>query len=280
MQISKQEWAAAPAAPRRANLIKDIIAARSCAAIERGEVIEHRDAAGTLCLRFDLHLLDESWRNLALDRLCAHAGVAKLIFRYQKAWTAAARSNGRDAADLLERLLAHRAVTRVPLTQHVYRDPTPPADANPMLRASWKLWERTRGLISDGAAGLARLLPFMQISVPNQHGERPRFVHIGGRTTCAVLWRDWSAREGLASCSIPDEKLEVLVSQAYSRVLETGDPQFDDIIAPIARADGEYAWLPYRRLILPCRLANDRPAFNCATHFLSGPEAAIPTVAP
>lgn len=268
-----------PWASGRADLAGDILAARSSAEIERGESLQRCSAGGTLSVQFDLHLLEDRWRAAAMDRLGDHAGPAKLIYRYQGAWSAAARPKGWEAADLLEALMAYREVPRVPLTQHIYRDPTPPDDANPMLRASWKLWNRTRGLISDGAAGLARLLPFMQISVPNDHGERPRFVHIGSRTTCAVLWRDWTAKEGLSSATIPDQALEEVVGLAYQGVLESGQPRLDDIIAPIVRADGEYGWLPYRRLILPCRLANGRPAFNCATRFLSGPAAAIPAAA-
>lgn len=261
------------------DLVSDVLTARICAEIERGEAVHYLTPGGSLRVHFDLQHLDERWRDFTLDRLEGHSGPAKLIYRYQGAWAGAVRPRGLEAAYMLERLLTFREVARIPLVQYRHRDPTPAEDAHPMLRASWRFWDRTKGLISEGAAGLARFLPFMQISLPSSHGERSRFFYVGNRTTCAMLWNDWTVSQSVASESIPDRDLEDVTIGAYRQVLESNEPRLDDITAPIARADGEYAWLPYRRLILPCRLANGRPAFNCATRFLSGPAAAIPAAA-
>jgi len=49
-----------------------------------------------------------------------------------------------------------------------------------------------------------------------------------------------------------------LVSRAYAKVVETGQPHYDHVIAAMTTPDGSVSWLPYQRVILPHYLPDGR----------------------
>jgi hypothetical protein len=49
-----------------------------------------------------------------------------------------------------------------------------------------------------------------------------------------------------------------LVSQAYEKVVATGQPHYDHVIAAMTTPDGTVSWFPYQRVILPHHLPDGR----------------------
>lgn len=76
---------------------------------------------------------------------------------------------------------------------------------------------------------------------------RFRVERIGQKSTIAKLW-------GLSPVSFPcinGGSYDFTVSQAYQKVLKTGAPHYDHVLAAMVRPDGEPVWIPYQRLVLP-----------------------------
>jgi hypothetical protein len=42
-----------------------------------------------------------------------------------------------------------------------------------------------------------------------------------------------------------------MVGQAYSKVVASREPSYSHVYAAMVRPDGEVAWIPYQRVILP-----------------------------
>lgn len=49
-----------------------------------------------------------------------------------------------------------------------------------------------------------------------------------------------------------------LVSRAYAKVVETGQPHYDHVIAAMTTPDGSVSWFPYQRVVLPHYLPDGR----------------------
>lgn len=49
-----------------------------------------------------------------------------------------------------------------------------------------------------------------------------------------------------------------LVSEAYGKVVATGQPHYDHVIAAMTTPDGSVVWFPYQRVILPHHLPDGR----------------------
>jgi hypothetical protein len=81
---------------------------------------------------------------------------------------------------------------------------------------------------------------------------RVRVERIGQKSPIAKLW-------GLSPVSFPcvnGGNYDFTVSQAYQKVLKTGAPHYDHVLAAMVRPDGEPVWIPYQRLVL---LNSNRP---------------------
>ena len=51
---------------------------------------------------------------------------------------------------------------------------------------------------------------------------------------------------------------DYLVSEAYGKVVSTGQPHYDHVIAAMTTPDGSVVWFPYQRVILPHHLPDGR----------------------
>jgi hypothetical protein len=81
---------------------------------------------------------------------------------------------------------------------------------------------------------------------------RFRVERIGPKSAIARLW-------GLSPVSFPcinGGSYDFAVSQAYQKVLKTGSPHYDHVLAAMVRPDGEPVWVPYQRLVM---LNSNRP---------------------
>jgi hypothetical protein len=81
---------------------------------------------------------------------------------------------------------------------------------------------------------------------------RFRVERIGPKSAIAKLW-------GLSPVSFPcinGGSYDFTVAQAYQKVLKTGVPHYDHVLAAMTRPDGEPVWIPYQRLVLP---SSNRP---------------------
>jgi hypothetical protein len=76
---------------------------------------------------------------------------------------------------------------------------------------------------------------------------RVKVERIGAQSAIAQLW-------GLSPVSTPclsGTTYDKAVSAAYAEVLHTGRPHYDHIYAAMAGRDGEIAWIPYQRVVMP-----------------------------
>jgi hypothetical protein len=81
---------------------------------------------------------------------------------------------------------------------------------------------------------------------------RFRVERIGAKSAIAKLW-------GMSPVSFPcinGGSYDFTVAQAYQKVLKTGAPHYDHVLAAMVRPDGEPVWIPYHRLVLP---SSNRP---------------------
>jgi hypothetical protein len=83
--------------------------------------------------------------------------------------------------------------------------------------------------------------------VLDESAGRFRVERIGAKSAIAKLW-------GLSPVSFPcinGGSYDFTVAQAYRKVLKTGAPHYDHVLAAMLRPDGEPVWIPYQRLVLP-----------------------------
>ena len=85
---------------------------------------------------------------------------------------------------------------------------------------------------------------------------------IGQDSTLAKMY-------GLSPSSFParaGHSYDQVVSQAYRRVLKTGEPYYDHVLASMPGSDQVPMWLSYQRVILPHRFPDGRHGVSVVTH--------------
>jgi hypothetical protein len=70
---------------------------------------------------------------------------------------------------------------------------------------------------------------------------------IGSDSAIARVW----GQSPVSYPCIRGNTYDRIVSRAYHEVLQTGKPHYDHIIAAMKRPDGELAWIPYQRIVMP-----------------------------
>ncbi|MCG8357862.1 MAG: hypothetical protein MI920_20035 [Kiloniellales bacterium] len=192
-----------------------------------------------------------------------------LIYKRHGGWIGEGCDSGVAAAERLECLASVGNLHRMDLAVIEERDLDwlTSGNADGFLLDCFRLWEASDGVISDGIDGLERILSRSQLTVQTAEGKAPTFIFVGECSTSALIWgRRWAAA-AIGSSSVPDSDYDARVTAAYRAVLETGQPAVHCVTARIKRSDGVQIWVPYQRLILPCRMHDGRPLFNCATAF-------------
>ncbi len=140
--------------------------------------------------------------------------------------------------------------------------------AHPLLRLGLEFWDRGAGVFDEDLPGFDWLLSRSQLSVPVGDSGAPRFVFVGPNTTAAAVWgHRWCNEIAPLSRGVPDKDFEARVGGIYHRIGERREPRLHRIFALVRKRGGEFAWVPYDRLLLPFRFANGAPVFNCLTAF-------------
>jgi hypothetical protein len=81
----------------------------------------------------------------------------------------------------------------------------------------------------------------------DQSSGRVTVERIGSDSAIARVW----GQSPVSYPCIRGNTYDRIVSRAYHDVLQNGKPHYDHIIAAMKRPDGELAWIPYQRIIMP-----------------------------
>jgi hypothetical protein len=154
-------------------------------------------------------------------------------------WFEETVSSGKAARDRIETILAK---SDIHLTQRTFvREADPSRGDMPALLKSAL---RDRAVLPDYS---------IDCFLDEIHGSF-RVGRIGSETPIAKVY-------GFHPVSYPcinGLSYDHLVSQAYGRVVETGQPHYDHVIAAMTTPDGSVVWFPYQRVILPHHLPDGR----------------------
>ena len=85
--------------------------------------------------------------------------------------------------------------------------------------------------------------------------ERFRVDRIGANSAIARLWGETASAFPLRSGGTYDQT----VSEAYLSVARSGVPRYDHVYAVMTAPDNSPIWIPYQRVILPCKSAGGEP---------------------
>jgi hypothetical protein len=89
----------------------------------------------------------------------------------------------------------------------------------------------------------------------DQHLGRFCVERVGSRSAIAQIW-------GLSPSSYACQSghtYDQMVSVAYKKVLKSGEPHYDHVMASMITPDKVPLWVPYQRVVLPHRFPDGRP---------------------
>ena len=181
-----------------------------------------------------------NWASLfhVLDLIEAYPAPFKLKY-FLVGWFEEVIQTSEEAYDRIESIIAK---SDIHLTQRTFVREADPnrRDIPPLLKSA--LQDRT-------------VLPDYSIDcvLDEAHGSF-RVGRIGSETPIAKVY-------GFHPVSYPcinGLSYDHLVSQAYGKVVATGQPHYDHVIAAMMTPDGSVVWFPYQRVILPHYLPDGR----------------------
>lgn len=109
-----------------------------------------------------------------------------------------------------------------------------------------------------------RISPRLSVDcVQDPKTRRFRVDRIGEESAIGQLW-------GLSPLSYPclnGNSYDDIVARAYSKVLQTQEPNYSHVYAAMVRPDGEVAWIPYQRVVLPGPKGNRNPTVTVVSEF-------------
>ncbi len=85
---------------------------------------------------------------------------------------------------------------------------------------------------------------------------------VGSRSAIAQIW-------GLSPSSYPCQSghtYDQMVSVAYKKVLKTGEPHYDHVMASMNTPEKVPLWVPYQRVVLPHRFPDGRKGVTVVSH--------------
>lgn len=92
---------------------------------------------------------------------------------------------------------------------------------------------------------------------------RFKVSRIGEQSAIAQFW-------GLSPVSYPclnGNAYDDIVGQAYAKVIATREPNYSHVYAAMVRPDGEVAWIPYQRVVLPGPKNARNPSVTVVSEF-------------
>jgi hypothetical protein len=174
-----------------------------------------------------------NWSSLFFAREWLGTFLGPYTLRYfLEGWFTERYSDLEHARNRIEQLIAK---SDVHLSQRVYTRSMEPA-----MR---QLPEKLRLTLEAGCAADETSI---DCHVDRSTG-RVTVERIGSDSAIARVWGQ-SPRSYPCICGNTYDRI---VSRAYHDVLKSGKPHYDHIIAAMKRPDGELAWIPYQRIVMP-----------------------------
>ncbi len=179
------------------------------------------------------HAAGANWASLyfAKEWIGAFSGPYTLSY-YLSGWFTETISDAVDARDRIDQLIAK---SDLHLSSRIYTQ-----SFNPSARVLPDLLRRT---MEEGAAPEEFSV---DCSVDEETG-RVKVERIGQNSAIARLW-------GLSPVSTPclsGTNYDKVTTKGYLEALKTGKPYYDHVYAAMMGQDGEVAWIPYQRIVLP-----------------------------
>lgn len=128
----------------------------------------------------------------------------------------------------------------------------------------------SRAFVREADPQLAPLSPLMRHALET-HEARDEYVVEAARDEVthnfvvdkvgpkSAIGRLWGTVTSSFPCQ-PTSKYGDAVSEAYDRVLKTGEPHYDQVLAALRLPDNQVHWVPYHRVILPKLREDGMPA--------------------
>jgi len=114
--------------------------------------------------------------------------------------------------------------------------------------------QKTPTLLQDAMSDLTVKPEFsVDCAVDDQHG-RYYVERIGAQSCLAKIF-------GLSPVSYPcvnGGSYDQIVSASYARVIKSGEPHYDHVMAAMNTPDRRIVWFPYQRVVLPHRFPDGR----------------------
>jgi hypothetical protein len=115
--------------------------------------------------------------------------------------------------------------------------------------------EKTPSLLQDAMSDLTVKPDFSVDLVQNERDGRLYVERIGAQSAMAKIF-------GLSPVSFPcmiGGSYDQIVSYCYPRVIKSGEPHYDHVVAAMSTPDRRVVWVPYQRVVLPHRFPDGRP---------------------
>jgi hypothetical protein len=115
--------------------------------------------------------------------------------------------------------------------------------------------KKTPPLLQDAMSDLTVKPDFSVDLVVNDRDGRLYVERIGPQSAMAKLF-------GLSPVSFPcmiGGSYDQVVSACYPRVIKSGEPHYDHVVAAMSTPDRRVVWVPYQRVVLPHRFPDGRP---------------------
>jgi hypothetical protein len=113
---------------------------------------------------------------------------------------------------------------------------------------------KTPSLLQDAISDLTVKPDFSVDLVVNDQDGRLYVERIGPQSAMAKLF-------GLSTVSFPcmiGGSYDQVVSACYPRVIRSGEPHYDHVMAAMSTPDRRVVWVPYQRVVLPHRFPDGR----------------------
>ena len=136
----------------------------------------------------------------------------------------------------------------------------------------------SRAFVQEADPHSAPLSPAMRHALENQEADDDYAVEVALDETThqyvvdkvgakSAIGRIWGTITSSFPCQ-PTSKYGDAVSEAYDRVLKTGMPHYDQVLAALRLPDNQVHWVPYHRVVLPRYRADGVPAVAIVSEFV------------
>ena len=122
----------------------------------------------------------------------------------------------------------------------------------PVFRAGLEWWRQNDGVIRTDDEVRA-ILRHMQLSVVEQIGVTPPYLHVGEKSLAARVWGDDWAIASAGLPGLPDEEFDKIITDEYGECVIEKKPFMHTVIAPLDHPKHGECVIHYDRLLMPVR---------------------------